>query len=178
MSREDTSTKWDARHFAMAEMVASWSEDRSRKVGAVIVGPGNETISVGYNGLPRRVDASIEGRHSKTNHEKYLWFEHAERNAIYNAVRTGVRLEGTTMYCSSYPCADCSRAIIQAGITKLCTFSYDESDPVFNRHFLVAEEMMREAKIEVALFGRQDAKLSEARERYLEVINPESGLLR
>mgnify|MGYP005993783287 CR=1 FL=1 len=162
----------------MAEMVASWSEDRSRKVGAVIVGSGNETVSVGFNGLPRRVDATIESRHAKTNNEKYFWFEHAERNAIYNAVRTGVRLEGTTMYCSSFPCADCSRAIIQAGIKKLCTFRYDASDPFFHRHFLVAEEMMREAQIEVILFERQDKKISEIRSRYLDTIDPESGLVR
>ena len=48
--------------------------------------------------------------------EKYYWFEHAERNSIYNAARIGVSTKGSKMYMTcGVPCADCARAIINAG---------------------------------------------------------------
>jgi dCMP deaminase len=49
--------------------------------------------------------------------EKYFWFEHAERNAIYNAARAGIPLKGGKMYVTFLPCMDCARAIVQSGIT-------------------------------------------------------------
>ena len=52
--------------------------------------------------------------------EKYFWFEHAERNAIYNAARIGVSTRGCTMYLTcDMPCADCAKGIINAGIIKV-----------------------------------------------------------
>jgi len=86
-------SNWDRRFFQLCELIASWSEDNGRQVGAIIVGPGNEIRSTGYNGFPRKVDAKVLQRYSRENGEKYLWFEHAERNAIYNAARYGASLE-------------------------------------------------------------------------------------
>ena len=107
---------WDNRFFDMVELVASWSEDTSSKVGAVIVGDGHEVLSIGFNGLPRRVKYRISlDQRSK----KYKYFEHAERNAIYNAARIGVSLIGSTIYLRSCPCADCARAIIQSGMRRI-----------------------------------------------------------
>ena len=80
-----TSSNWDIRWMALAQFIATWSKDRGRKVGAVIVGPDNEIRSTGYNGIPRGVNDDVEERHEATNGEKYLWVSHAERNAIYNA---------------------------------------------------------------------------------------------
>jgi dCMP deaminase len=53
--------------------------------------------------------------------EKYEWVEHAERNAIYNAARSGVRTKGATMYLNYAVecCAGCTRAIIQSGIRRV-----------------------------------------------------------
>jgi dCMP deaminase len=51
--------------------------------------------------------------------EKYYWFEHAERNAIYNAVRVGIPLKGCRMYVLGVPCMDCARAIVQSGIEEV-----------------------------------------------------------
>jgi dCMP deaminase len=49
--------------------------------------------------------------------EKYFWFEHAERNAIYNAARIGVSLKNSTIYLTSgLPCMDCARGIVNSGI--------------------------------------------------------------
>lgn len=144
--------KWDRRFFDICNLIASWSEERGRKVGAVIVGPANEIRSTGYNGLPRGIRSDVEHRHQKSEGEKYLWFEHAERNAIYNAARSGTSVEGCTLYSSLFPCADCVRAIIQSGISHLKTYSAPESDATFARSFEVSAEMLQEANVRVSVF--------------------------
>ena len=77
---------WNARWMAMAEHVATWSKDRSTKVGCVVVGSANQVLSLGYNGFPRNVDDDV-WRPGTSGRIKYQWTEHAERNAIYNACR-------------------------------------------------------------------------------------------
>jgi dCMP deaminase len=154
MTEPDANTreKWDRRFFEMCRLVATWSEDRSRKVGAVIVGPANDIRAIGFNGLPRRVDAAPEDRHSRQNGEKYFWFEHAERNAIYNAARSGISTEGCRIYTSLFPCADCTRGIIQSGIVELNSFQAPDVDEVFQRSFEVAKIILDEAGVDVRLF--------------------------
>jgi len=109
--------KWHLRFIELAKLVASWSKDQSTKVGAVAIGPNREICSVGYNGFPRGVDDNVEERYQRP--AKYSWTEHAERNCVYNASRIGVSLEGRVLYCTHFPCPDCARGIIQAGITHL-----------------------------------------------------------
>jgi dCMP deaminase len=94
------------------------SKDEKTQIGAVIVGQDNEIVSTGYNSFPRGIIDDISERQERP--EKYFWFEHAERNAIYNAARIGVSTKGTTMYLTcGIPCADCCRGIINAGITTI-----------------------------------------------------------
>jgi dCMP deaminase len=157
---------WDARFFALCTLLGSWSEDRSRQVGSIVVGPGNEIRATGYNGLPRKVSAHPETRHSRREGEKYLWFEHAERNAIYNMARSGTTSTGCRMYVDSFPCADCSRAIIQTGIVELNSFPPDMEDPTFARHYVAAETMLSESGVAVRLFGRDDPCLRQALEQF------------
>ncbi len=170
--------KWDARFFAMADLVASWSEDQSRKVGCVVVGDANEVRSTGYNGLPRGVNAEHPERHSREDGEKYLWFEHAERNTLYNMLRSGVSTSNCRMYCNSFPCADCARAIIQSGISELRTYAPDLEDKKFGRHFEVAMEMFREGGVAVQLYSREDKMISCVLGVLQETRNPDSGYFR
>ena len=155
------SDTWDARFFAMADLVASWSEDPSRKVGAVIVGSANQVLSTGYNGLPQGVSDQRPERLSRVDGEKYLWIEHAERNALYNMLRSGVATTGCRMYCNSFPCADCSRALVQAGIGDLRTFGPEMADEKYGKHFQVALDLFQEAGVNVRLYSRQDAKIGQ-----------------
>lgn len=142
--------KWDERFLQVAALVASWSKDRSTKVGAVIVGPSRDIRSVGYNGFPRGIDDEVEVRHTRPI--KYKWTEHAERNAIYNAAASNIPINGCTIYLTWYPCADCARAIIQSGIdTVVCAKAPDNSNPVFIEDFKVTAEMFDEAGITVVL---------------------------
>ena len=159
--------QWDARFFGVCAFVGSWSEDRSRQVGSVIVGPGNEIRATGYNGMPRGVTANLEARHSREGGEKYLWFEHAERNAIYNMARAGVSALRCRIYVDAFPCADCARGIIQSGIAELNTFAPDMSDPTFSRHYTAAAAMLAEAGVAVKLFRRDDPALKEVMERFV-----------
>lgn len=107
---------WDEFFMRQVYLVAEKSKDPSTKIGAVIVRE-NRVISQGYNGLPSGCRDDMEYRNDKP--EKYFWYEHGERNAIYSCARHGVATKGTTLYTQGVPCADCARAVIQAGISKV-----------------------------------------------------------
>lgn len=96
--------------------VASKSKDPKTKIGAIIV-KDRRIISTGYNGIPIGVNDSIENRHQRP--DKYKWYEHGERNAIYAAAKYGIITEGATLYTNALPCADCARGIIQSGIKEV-----------------------------------------------------------
>ena len=130
-----------------ANELAAWSEDRDFHVGAVIVGPGHEIRATCYNGLPRGVGAQDDRRFDRSSGEKFFWFEHAERNAIYNAARVGTALEGCTIYVNRYPCADYARAIIQSGIKAVVCPAKPANDGALDHSFAVSEVMLREAGI-------------------------------
>jgi dCMP deaminase len=109
---------WNEYFINIAEQVKLKSKDNKTQIGVVIVGKDNEIVSTGYNSFPRGIDDNIDERQERP--EKYFWFEHAERNAIYNAARIGVSTLGTTMYMTcGLSCADCARGIINAGISKI-----------------------------------------------------------
>jgi len=161
MRAEHKMSKWDTRFFQLCHLTATWSEDRRRKVGAVIVGAANEVRAIGYNGLPRGVSGKVDERHSPEEREKYHWFEHAERNAIYNAARAGTSVQGCRLYVSLFPCADCARGIIQSGIVQVNTFDRPDKDDNFERSFEVALTMFEEAQIELRIFSEPRATLDE-----------------
>lgn len=138
-------TTWDQRFLDLARTIAGWSKDRSRQVACVIVGPNHEIRATGYNGFPRGVDDSVESRHQRP--AKYRWTEHAERNAIYNAARTGVSTMGCTAYLPWYPCMDCARALVQSGIIIVVAIEPDWSDATYAADFAEVGQLFREAGI-------------------------------
>lgn len=101
-----------------ADKVASRSKDSSTKVGAVFY-TETEThpISFGYNGMPRGLDDTNKERNERP--EKYQWYEHAERNAIYNAARP--ILQDKIIFVSHYPNMESARGIVSSGIKKIVT---------------------------------------------------------
>jgi dCMP deaminase len=144
------SLKWHQRFMDLAFLIASWSKDPSTKTGAVVVGPDREIRATGYNGLVRGVDDNIPERLERPT--KYDFFEHAERNAIYNACLTGTSLKGCILYATHAPCTDCARAIIQAGITMVVTnkIIIDENTPkgTWRDKLDFAAQMFKEAGVE------------------------------
>jgi dCMP deaminase len=147
-------THWDKRFFDLCDLVASWSEDTSRKIGCVIVGSDNEVRSIGFNGLPRKV-LSYPSRLSRDNGEKYLWTVHAEENAFLNAARIGVSIKGCRLYSNLFPCSNCMRGVIQSGVSEVISYKFDENDPTFAKSFEVSLQMAKEAGIRIDLFERE-----------------------
>ena len=109
-------TSWDKRFLELARHVAQWSKDPSTKVGCVIVDNKRRVIGMGYNGFPR----GVEDWKSRYNDRsvKYLMVQHAEANAILNAVSS---TEGATAYVTHHPCSSCMGLLIQAGIETVVT---------------------------------------------------------
>lgn len=136
---------WDERFMRLAHEIADWSKDPSRGVGAVVVGPDNEIRSTGYNGLPRGV--CDHGERYTPAGDKYTWISHAERNAIYNAARMGTSLEGCTMYIPWFPCADCTKGIIQSGITTVVCYKTDPEGSQWDKLYEISETMLRESGV-------------------------------
>ena len=147
-------TTWDEKFIKLCNLIASWSKDRSTKVGAVIVNGRNKLVSVGYNGFPIGFDDNVDQRHERP--QKYEYTEHAERNAIYSAAELGVSVKGCTMYLCWFPCPDCARAIIQSGISKLVCKSFDVQDPKWGDGFLKSKEMLVECGVELKFIPDAD----------------------
>jgi len=109
---------WDTMFIETARLWAKKSKDPNTQIGACIAGPDNEVVSVGYNSFPRGIIDNVSERFERP--EKYYWFEHSERNAIFQAARGSASLKGCRMFVSCWvPCTDCARAIINVGITEV-----------------------------------------------------------
>ena len=136
---------WDTYFMQLARDVASRSKDQSTRIGAVIVGPDKEIRSTGYNSFPRGVIDSIPARQDRPL--KYLWMEHAERNAIYNAARMGTSLKGCTMYVSHWPpCPDCARAISQSGLSCVVVETFEVPER-WAEHMDIAAQILKESGV-------------------------------
>jgi dCMP deaminase len=141
---------WDEYYLDICKMVSARSKDPNTQIGCVIAGPAHEIRSTGYNSLPRGIRDDVPERLERPT--KYLWMEHAERNAIYNAARCGTPLEGCTLYVEIMPCMDCARAVVQAGIRQVVVsgarMSQYTSD-YYDEHFRNVEVLFQEAGVNV-----------------------------
>lgn len=111
---------WDEYFMGVAMLAAQRSKDPSTQVGACIVSPDNKILSIGYNGLPigcSDEDFPWEKDDDTPDHCKYYYSTHSELNAILNY--RGGSLEGSKIYVTLFPCNECAKAIIQAGIKTL-----------------------------------------------------------
>lgn len=141
---------WHAYYLAVCRSVALRSKDPNTQIGCIIVGPSHEIRSTGYNSFPRGINDKAPERLERP--EKYLWIEHAERNAIYNAARAGTPLQGCTIYVEVTPCMDCARAIVQAGIERVVVDAdrmKQYSSKRFDEEFKKVSVLFKEARIKV-----------------------------
>ena len=116
--REDY-ISWDEYFMGVADLSGMRSKDPNTQVGACIVSMDNKILSMGYNGFPRGCsdDDFPWGKQLETEdpyNAKYLYVTHSELNAILNY--RGGSLEGSKLYVTLFPCNECAKAIIQAGI--------------------------------------------------------------
>jgi len=133
-SRE-SKMNWTEYYIKLAQQVSLKSKDRSVKVGAIVVGPDHEIRSTGYNGFPRGVDETKLSRWERPL--KYDYVEHAERNAIYNAVRVGISLKDCTAYMYSTipggPCTSCAKGLMQSGIKEIVVLQMHSNSEFDNK---------------------------------------------
>lgn len=118
----DERPSWDKTYISLCYLMAQRSPDDSTKVGCVITTSDHVPVAMGYNGLPRGIEKTPALNETlQKRPDKYFYFEHAERNAFYNAGRIGVRMGdlGNILYITWVPCADCARAIIQEGVKEI-----------------------------------------------------------
>ena len=108
--------RWDEYFMGVAYLAGMRSQDPSTQVGACIVSSDNKILSMGYNGFPTGCsdDAFPWDKEGEEAQTKYPYVTHGELNAILNY--RGGSLEGTKLYVSLFPCNECAKAIIQAGI--------------------------------------------------------------
>lgn len=148
---------WPTYFRNLANVVKTKSKDKNTQIGAVLVGQDNTVVSLGYNSFPRGINDNVPERQERP--EKYYWFAHAERNAIYNAARSGVSTLDTTMYLTcGMPCCDCAIAIINSGIRTV----YLEPNGIgakgdqWSEHAIRSLQMFEEAGVEVIYYETPD----------------------
>ena len=120
MKRENYIT-WDEYFMGVAMLAARRSKDPNTQVGACIVSPDNIIISTGYNGLPNGCSDDEYPWEREGEETKYPYVVHAELNAILNA--NGRDLRGSRLYVADFPCNECAKAIIQAGVKEVLYLS-------------------------------------------------------
>ena len=118
--------KWDKRFMELTEEVSGWASCIRRKVGAIIV-RDKRVMTTGYNGAPSGIASCVEREEcmrDKMNipsgtHAELCYAAHAEQNAIIQAAKYGVNIDGATLYCTHQPCVICAKMIINAGIKRV-----------------------------------------------------------
>lgn len=118
--------KWDKRFMEMTELVSTWSSCIRRQVGAIIV-KDKRILTTGYNGAPAGVNSCkdreqcirIERNIASGTCQEICYAVHAEQNAICQAAKLGLSIDGATLYCTHQPCTICARLIINSGIKKV-----------------------------------------------------------
>ena len=150
--------KWDARFMELAHTIAQWAScyQENRKIGAGIV-KNKRILTTGYNGAPAGVKSCVErgeclrkklGIPSGTRHEM-CYAVHAEQNAIIQAAKLGVSIDGATLYCTHQPCSVCAKMIINAGIRRVV---YQEGYPDS-----FSLDIFEEAKVQLERFDPETA---------------------
>ena len=120
--------KWDKRFMQMAFTIADWSScfRAGRKIGCVIV-KDKRIMTTGYNGAPSGIKTCRDkgvclrdklGIPSGTQMQT-CYAVHAEQNAIVQAAKLGVSIDGATLYCTHQPCSMCCKMIINSGIKRV-----------------------------------------------------------
>jgi dCMP deaminase len=136
---------WDEYFMEIARLVASRSTCLRRQVGAVMVKDKN-ILATGYNGTPSGIRHCAEvgclrqqlNVPSGERHELCRGL-HAEQNAIIQAAKHGINIDGATLYCTHSPCIICSKMLINSGVKRIvCSDGYP--DPL-------AKEMLDEAEL-------------------------------
>lgn len=156
MKRNDY-LKWDEYFMGIALLSAKRSKDPNTSVGACIVNQDNRILSVGYNGMPQGCndDEYPWERDGEFLDTKYPYVCHAELNAILNY--TGVNMKGSKVYTTLFPCNECTKALIQVGVSEIIYLSdkYNGTDSV-----IASKRMMKSAGVNYRAYTPVDTTIT------------------
>ncbi len=167
MSEEHTHTRpsWDDYFLGIMEKVGTRSTcDRARKYGGgCVIVKDRQILVTGYVGSPPKVDHCDEVGHEfkKTTNEDGSTSEHcvrtthAEQNAISQAARVGISLDGSTLYCFMTPCYTCAKLVITAGIKRIVVCKDYHAGEDSKRIFKTSGVTLDILDKEVATYDRQ-----------------------
>ena len=133
---------WNEYFMSLAYLISSRSPSEKIKVGAVII-KENRIVTCGYNGYPSGAPHTSIHR---DGHE--INTIHAEQNAISDAAKRGVSLEGSTLYVTHYPCINCTKYIISCGIKQIIYDQDYRNDPI-------VAELLRITNIPARVYERE-----------------------
>ncbi len=126
---------WDEYFSAIAQLTSMRSKDPNTQVGACIASNDNRVLSVGYNGAPNGFSDEMmpwDVREAENHYDtKYPYICHSELNAILNFRGNMRELQGARIYVHFFPCVECTKAIIQAGIKEVI-YTHDFDHVSFN----------------------------------------------
>lgn len=148
---------WDEYFMGVAKLAGMRSKDPHTQVGSCIVSENHKILSIGYNGLPKGCsddDFPWTADDSNELQTKYPYVTHSELNAILNF--RGGSLEGTILYVSLFPCNECAKAIIQAGIKKVIVGSDKYNGTPSNT---ASKRMFDAAGVEYCLYNATGRKI-------------------
>jgi len=134
----------DASLMQLAFAVAQHSPNKVRKVGAAIITCDDGAPIAACNTFPDGV-IDLDWRHEGDG--RFVWMEHAERNAILTAARQGQALLGARIASTLFPCIDCARAIVISGIRTLITYPPPLDDPVWGTSFPRSRVILEEGGV-------------------------------
>ena len=121
---------WDNYFMSIAQVVATRSTCQRKYVGAVLV--RNRTIlSTGYNGSIRGMPHCTDVGHMMEEGHCVATI-HAEANAIIQAARNGVMIEGATNYVTASPCWSCFKQLTNAGVQRICYGEFYRDERIFD----------------------------------------------
>jgi dCMP deaminase len=128
---------------------AAASPNRVRQVGAVLITRDGTQISA-CNTFPPGV-RNLEERHAGDG--RFVWMEHAERHAIFEAARRGLATVAGHLTTTFFPCIDCARAIVDSGIACLDTPAPAFEDAVWGASFERSQVILQEGGVEIRIVG-------------------------
>lgn len=134
------------------EIAQTQSDDQHTQNGAVLVTACGWPVGAA-NAFP---DGVVPDQSRYQRPTKYMYIEHAERNAIYTAARRGLSTKGGKLYCPWFACTDCARAIICAGITEVVGLAHDPAHGTWQDSIDCADQMFTEAGV---IYRRLQEKL-------------------
>jgi len=134
---------------------AAGSPNQIRKVGALLIAADGTEVAAcnafprGVRNLPERV----------VGDNRFIWLEHAERAAIFEAARRGLATDGAMLVTTYFPCTDCARALVQTGVKTVATPRPEFDDPVWGESFRTSATILEEGTVEVVYLAESQDRI-------------------